>query len=792
MERPVVFLSYCHQDEREKEELVAQLKVLHHDGIELWVDDDIQAGEDWERKIMEHIAPAKVAVLLVSAGFLTSEFICEVELPELMRRRDSGELTIFPIVGKNCAWQSVPWLRSINVRPKNGDPVWAGDEGATRQHLAEIACEIATLTHGHASQAEQGRSGPAKTSSQRPAIYYEPGLHRKHFLEILRQFSDSIQTEAMERLFGRDALRHWQRQEESIRAHLDAEFNLTVIGPFKRGKSTLINALLGAEVVTSDIGPETVTINEIRYGEALSIEACLLDGGRFCLSPEQIKREELTRILAELPQPVSHLDVRAPVEWLRGLCLVDTPGTGDLLQRFDRTVQEYLARADAVVFVLSPLDPISENERAFLQLAVLPQDFAKVIFVVNMLDKVRCEEDAARVLEHLQQKIERMFPDALLFDISAQDELSRLRGEQRPLPERSQSLSAKFGVFRAHLQESVLHNRELIQIDRAAAELKRLLEAVGAQAEQLRWAMEADEAGLRKAIEAREDTNSPLRLRMKQKAEALGQKMKSLGAEAREWLDGFLDRLEKMALSLGSYTAEDLHRHFPFFLADALGKAFHRCLEAQRLVIFEEIGSAVLPLAAVQEGRGPREWGLDLNDIVPADAADSDLRRSAGEATLGAAVWERLEIAKVIFDLAQTEVFAVAAALMQQLGQPGRDRQKSLLYQQQFLSSFPELRRSVLRQAEDLYSGLGERLAGELSRQQKHRLEMSLEALRQGRQLSSERDRERQQLVLERIPSLIAETTQALLAMQRRLCPEPLESKDDGPDKLAFGFTASS
>jgi len=787
MERPVVFLSYSHRDEQEKEELVAQLKVLHHDGIELWVDDDIHGGADWEQAISEHIERANVAVLLISASFLTSEFICSSEVPKLLQRRDSGALTIFPIVGKDCAWQSVPWLRSINLRPKSGHPVWAGDQDATRQYLAEIAGEIAKAAHASVADRTAGTRQRQKASDQRPTVYYEPGLYRKQFLEILRGFSDSIQTESMEGLFGREALRHWRQHEESIREHLETEFSLAVIGPFKRGKSTLINALLGEEVVTSDIGPETVTINEIRYGETRGVTACLSDGGRLDLLPEQIKREELTRVLEPVLQRVSRLDVRAPVQWLQGLCLVDTPGTGDLVQRFDRTVQEYLARADAVLFVLSPLDPFSEAERSFLHLAVLPQDFAKVIFVVNMLDKVRGDTDAAHVLEHLRQKIEQMFPDAALFDVSALDELARLRGEERVLPERSRSLSAKFGVFRAHLQESVLQNRDLIQIDRAAAELKRLLETVESQAEQVRWAMEAGENKLRAAIEARQDTSSALHLRMKQNAEALTRKIMRLGDEARGWLDAFLDRLEKVAaLDLASYPAEDLHRHFPFFLADALRKAIYRCLEAHRPVILEEIRSAALPLAA---GNGDT---ADWKDILAAREAESVVPGPAAETALGDAVWERLEVAKLIFELAQTEVFAVVAALMQHFSQPGRDRQKSFLYQQQFLGSFPELRRSVLKQAEDLYSGIASRVAGELSRQQQHNLEVSLSALRRGQEMTSDRERERQHLILNRIPSLIAETTQAVLSLQQRLCPAPLESKDDGSDRLAVRYSASS
>ena len=305
--------------------------------------------------------------------------------------------------------------------------MWAGDEDATREHLKAIANEIATLVHrSHADAPAALQDRSVVVSGTALTIEYEPKLHRKQFLHILDEFSDAMQAESVERMFGRDALRRWRRHEDTIRERLDGEFCLTVIGPFKRGKSTLVNALLGQELVTSDIAPETVTINEIRYGETPAVAACLSDGGRVHLRLEQIKRQELEPLLAGIRGGVSHLDVRAPVEWLRGMCLVDTPGTGDLLERFDRQVQDYLTRADAVLFVLSPLAPLSESERAFLRLAVLSQDFGKITFVVNMLDKVRSEQDLARVTDYLRAGVEHMFPGAVLFGVSALDELSRI------------------------------------------------------------------------------------------------------------------------------------------------------------------------------------------------------------------------------------------------------------------------------------------------------------------------------------------------------------------------------
>ena len=74
MAQSVVFISYSHKDEREKDKLLAHLGILRHAGlIGLWSDDQIGAGVDWEQKIREAMAQAQVAILLISANFLNSD-----------------------------------------------------------------------------------------------------------------------------------------------------------------------------------------------------------------------------------------------------------------------------------------------------------------------------------------------------------------------------------------------------------------------------------------------------------------------------------------------------------------------------------------------------------------------------------------------------------------------------------------------------------------------------------------------------------------------------------------------
>jgi len=146
MSKPTVFISYSHLDEEWKDRLVRHLAVAQQQGqLELWHDRMIGAGEDWERQIQAAMDAASVAILLVSANSLTSEFILREEVSRLLERRASEGLRIFPIVIKPCDWGAVDWVRRMNLRPKDGKPLSGGNEHEIDLALAEIAREIREL-----------------------------------------------------------------------------------------------------------------------------------------------------------------------------------------------------------------------------------------------------------------------------------------------------------------------------------------------------------------------------------------------------------------------------------------------------------------------------------------------------------------------------------------------------------------------------------------------------------------------------------------------------------------------
>jgi hypothetical protein len=146
MKKPVIFISYSHKDKTWKDRLITHLEVLlKPERITIWEDRRIGAGEDWYEEIEKAMAAARVAVLLVSANFLTSKFILTKEVPQLLQRREEEGLRIFPVIVSPSAWKRVKWLSRMQARPKDGKSLSAGTKHQRDERLAAIATEIADM-----------------------------------------------------------------------------------------------------------------------------------------------------------------------------------------------------------------------------------------------------------------------------------------------------------------------------------------------------------------------------------------------------------------------------------------------------------------------------------------------------------------------------------------------------------------------------------------------------------------------------------------------------------------------
>ena len=259
-----------------------------------------------------------------------------------------------------------------------------------------------------------------------------------------------------------DKLTEW---EQNIRKYKDSPFTIVVAGDFKRGKSTLINALLGEEVVTTDVTTETVTLNRISYG--LPGNEGILAGGRCVrLSNEDLKRENLEKLMIELGEPIQRLELKRPCELLKKITIIDTPGTGDAMKDFSPLVKDSLIQADAVIYVYNVQYPLSRSEQMFIKASLLPQKYTSLFLVGNYSDILGTPEAYSRMEALLKQRVENLLPGATPYMISALDELCFQLGESVRETALTPVLRGRFQTLRRDLEALIASRADTVVTDR--------------------------------------------------------------------------------------------------------------------------------------------------------------------------------------------------------------------------------------------------------------------------------------------------------------------------------------
>jgi GTP-binding protein EngB required for normal cell division len=174
----------------------------------------------------------------------------------------------------------------------------------------------------------------------------------------------------------------------------ESRFRLVVVGQFKRGKSSLMNAIIGQSLLPTGLLPVTSAITSLSYGSRPRV--VIRRAGRAI--DEEVLIERLPSFITEQGNPgnrerVLSAEVEVPAPFLRrGLTFVDTPGIGSARAANTATTLSFLPEADAALFVTSADGPLSEAEMGFLD--AVRQHVRKLFFVVNKVDLVASAERA--------------------------------------------------------------------------------------------------------------------------------------------------------------------------------------------------------------------------------------------------------------------------------------------------------------------------------------------------------------------------------------------------------------
>lgn len=196
-------------------------------------------------------------------------------------------------------------------------------------------------------------------------------------------------------------INHAQLREtiENLRKNINEPFLFVVVGEVKAGKSSFINALLQAEVCETDIEPRTDAIQQIVYSQERFVQ----------------------------PMGPNLRKLGLPLEILKDISIVDTPGTNTVIQEHQIITERYIPNSDLTFFVLFGKNPYQKSAWDFLDF-VSAEWRKKVVFILQQADLLKSadlEKNIERVKEYANQK---QIKSPIIFATSAERELNNEEG----------------------------------------------------------------------------------------------------------------------------------------------------------------------------------------------------------------------------------------------------------------------------------------------------------------------------------------------------------------------------
>lgn len=194
--------------------------------------------------------------------------------------------------------------------------------------------------------------------------------------------------------------------KETLEKAKDEHFEVAIVGEFKRGKSTLINALLGQEVLPADVLPATATLNRVTYSTEPYVQVEYKNGDSERVEIDRLE-EYVTKLTSESErkaETVKEATVYYDTEFCRNnVDIIDTPGLNDDDQMTNVTMS-IIPKIDAAVFVISANSPFSQFEKEFLEKKMLTSDVGRIIFVVNCFGTFT-QDDENKIVETVRTRI---------------------------------------------------------------------------------------------------------------------------------------------------------------------------------------------------------------------------------------------------------------------------------------------------------------------------------------------------------------------------------------------------
>ena len=215
------------------------------------------------------------------------------------------------------------------------------------------------------------------------------------------------------------------REEAAALAERTAEgrFYVACLGQFKRGKSTLLNALLDDRILPAGVLPLTTVPTVVRYGSSRRARVRFEGGSWSEISPEKVPEYVSEELNPENAKGVVGVEVFSPSPLLaHGMCFVDTPGLGSVFCGNTAATHAFIPHIDAAIVVIGADPPIAGEELALV--GDIGKHVANFVVVLNKADRTS-EEERRIAKEFAGKMLEKQLhrPVGRIYEVSAEERL---------------------------------------------------------------------------------------------------------------------------------------------------------------------------------------------------------------------------------------------------------------------------------------------------------------------------------------------------------------------------------
>jgi len=459
-------------------------------------------------------------------------------------------------------------------RPREGEETeeTAEEESSPAVEEEPVGEVTARADEEAESEAESDAEGLEREPVEGESVLPIRREYVEDLLEELGEIADSR---------GFDSLRD-EVYEDRIPALREGQMSVVVLGEFNHGKSTVVNALLGEEILPTGITPTTSEITHLVYADEPTVSLQPTGDAEV----REVAYEELGEAVTDDEggeegaddEDLEYVEIGYPNDLLEdSLVLVDTPGVNDISRQKVEITYGYVPRADVILYVLDATQILKKSEITFIEEKLLEANRDRIIFVLGKVDALS-DEEAREVEEYARERLEQIMGPVDLYAFSGREAIQSI--------ERGEAPTEAFQDFRGELLEFLREQKAEIIVDSALGGGLRVASMLEQNLAIERQAYRLEKEELDERISAVRSKLEESQRLIAENLDLIDERIGGIAATARHNLHAFRDEfLESLPRQIEQAEARDVQLYLSAWIQDQ----FKEWLETEGAEVAESL-----------------------------------------------------------------------------------------------------------------------------------------------------------------------------------------------------------